>query len=96
MEKVKLLQFETTNQRILNEENTKTVCAKLRSGKINKFAWLKLHLMFFVPSNMPSGTHASKIMFFKKDSKITFMKILDAIERDTFENNREAMFPSMI
>jgi hypothetical protein len=95
MEKVRPPQFETTNQRILDEENAKTVYAKLRSGEINRFAWLTLRPVSYVPPNMSSGVHVSEIMFLEENSKTTFMKTLDAMEGDTFEDKRDAMLPHM-
>jgi hypothetical protein len=88
MDKVRPPLFEATNQRLLDEENARTVCGKLCSGRINDFAWLTLRPVLFIPQTISVNTNMPTIEFEEEENRSAFLRALNAISGETLKKIR--------
>ena len=82
--------LETTNQRILNEENARTMYSKLQSRKISRSTLLTLRLISYTSLGDSDYNEICEVVFQKKVSKTTFLGTLNSIEGNNMEEKRDA------
>jgi hypothetical protein len=95
MEKVRPSTLETTNQRILSEENARTVYSKLRSGEISSSTLLTLRPISYTFPSDSEQNETRVIVFQKRVSKTTFLGILISMDGNNMEEKRNALLSNV-
>jgi hypothetical protein len=95
MEKVRPPTLETTNQRILSEENARTVYSKLRSGEISSSTLLTLRPVSYTSPIDSEQNETREVAFKKRVSKTTFLGTLNSMEGNNMEKKRDALLPNV-
>ena len=95
MEKVRPPTLETTNQRILSEENARTMYSKLRSGEINSSTLLTLRPISYTFPSDSKQNKTYEVVFQKRVSKTTFLETLNSMEGNNMEEKRNALLPNV-
>jgi hypothetical protein len=96
MANVKPPSLETTNQRILSQENARIVYSKLRTGEINASALLTLRPVSYTSPDTAPNNRRTETIFKKRESKTSFLRTLNAMEGSSMEQKRDAMLPNII
>ena len=88
--------LETTNQRILNEDNAWKIYTRLCGGEINDSTWLTLSLVLFTsPFELQNGTGCN--LYFKEGkSTANFLATLSTMPRESMEEKWAAMLPNIL
>jgi hypothetical protein len=95
MERVRPPTLETTNQRILSEENARIVYSKLRSGEISGSTLLTLRPVSYTSPGDSEHNETREVVFQKRMSKTTFLGILNSMEGNNIEEKRDALLPNI-
>ena len=88
--------LETTNQRILNEENAWKIYIELCSGEINDSAWLALRPIMFTPSFGLHDNKGSNVSFKEGESKASFLGTLSTMPRESMEEKQTSMLSNIL
>jgi hypothetical protein len=95
MERVRPPTLETTNQRILSEENARTVYSKLQSGEISGSTLLALRPVSYTCRSDSEHNETREVVFQKRVSKTTFLGTLNNMEGNNMEEKRDALLPNI-
>jgi hypothetical protein len=95
MERVRPPTLETTNQRILNKKNARTMYSKLRSGEINGFTLLTLRPVSYASPSDSKHNETREVVFQKRVSKTTFLGTLNSMEGNNMDEKRDALLPNI-
>ena len=95
MEKVRPPTLETTNQRILSEENARIVYSKLRSGEINSSILLTLRPVSYTFPSDSEQNETHEFVFQKRVNKTTFLGTLSNMDGNSMEEKRNALLPNV-